>query len=290
MSQASYQIKLAQFEVPFDLLLFFIERDELDIYNIPIRREGDKYYVCLNYHDYGFKVDFEHKNFRTLHTRQFDDAGTFSYEVTSLPTVKSHTIVKELQFTYNEQDYHFRVKINPLVGNYFKNYPVTDYQKHFNIPMSPETYQSLIPALKKQVRNISVKDGVDFLMHFTRYAFLFKPDTEIYGREKINSPELTILNESSDCEDRVSLFYFLVKEIYDLPMVVLVYPKHVSIGIQFPKSFGQTIEYKGQQFTVCEPTPQITDLRLGEINPLTAQMSYQIAFAYEPRHDLNRKR
>ncbi|MFZ1264164.1 MAG: segregation/condensation protein A [Chitinophagaceae bacterium] len=33
---ASYQIKLPQFEGPFDLLVFFIERDELDIYNIPI--------------------------------------------------------------------------------------------------------------------------------------------------------------------------------------------------------------------------------------------------------------
>ena len=36
MIQTSYQIKLPQFEGPFDLLLFFIERDELDIYNIPI--------------------------------------------------------------------------------------------------------------------------------------------------------------------------------------------------------------------------------------------------------------
>ena len=36
MQQPSYQIKLPQFEGPFDLLLFFIERDELDIYNIPI--------------------------------------------------------------------------------------------------------------------------------------------------------------------------------------------------------------------------------------------------------------
>lgn len=35
---ATYQIKLAQFEGPFDLLLFFIERDELDIYNIPITK------------------------------------------------------------------------------------------------------------------------------------------------------------------------------------------------------------------------------------------------------------
>src|SRR4029078_4253965 len=38
MNNPSYQIKLPQFEGPFDLLLFFIERDELDIYNIPITR------------------------------------------------------------------------------------------------------------------------------------------------------------------------------------------------------------------------------------------------------------
>lgn len=36
MNDNSYKIKLPQFEGPFDLLLFFIERDELDIYNIPI--------------------------------------------------------------------------------------------------------------------------------------------------------------------------------------------------------------------------------------------------------------
>lgn len=38
MNQSSYQIHLPQFEGPFDLLLFFIERDELDIYNIPITK------------------------------------------------------------------------------------------------------------------------------------------------------------------------------------------------------------------------------------------------------------
>ncbi len=36
MNTTNYQIKLPHFEGPFDLLLFFIERDELDIYNIPI--------------------------------------------------------------------------------------------------------------------------------------------------------------------------------------------------------------------------------------------------------------
>ena len=38
MNNPTYQIKLPQFEGPFDLLLFFIERDELDIYNIPITK------------------------------------------------------------------------------------------------------------------------------------------------------------------------------------------------------------------------------------------------------------
>lgn len=36
MESTNYEIKLAHFEGPFDLLLFFIERDELNIHDIPI--------------------------------------------------------------------------------------------------------------------------------------------------------------------------------------------------------------------------------------------------------------
>jgi segregation and condensation protein A len=43
-----YQIKLPQFEGPFDLLLFFIERDELDIYNIPINRLTKDFLVYIH--------------------------------------------------------------------------------------------------------------------------------------------------------------------------------------------------------------------------------------------------
>ncbi|MCS6933846.1 MAG: segregation/condensation protein A [Chitinophagales bacterium] len=41
--QETYEIKLPQFEGPFDLLLFFIERDELDIYDIPIAKITDDF-------------------------------------------------------------------------------------------------------------------------------------------------------------------------------------------------------------------------------------------------------
>src|SRR3569833_441874 len=46
MTEESFAIRLPQFEGPFDLLLFFIERDELDIHDIPIARIADDF---LNY-------------------------------------------------------------------------------------------------------------------------------------------------------------------------------------------------------------------------------------------------
>jgi len=46
MTEESFAINLPQFEGPFDLLLFFIERDELDIQDIPIARITDDF---LNY-------------------------------------------------------------------------------------------------------------------------------------------------------------------------------------------------------------------------------------------------
>jgi segregation and condensation protein A len=38
IQQNSFEINLPQFEGPFDLLLFFIERDELDIHDIPVAK------------------------------------------------------------------------------------------------------------------------------------------------------------------------------------------------------------------------------------------------------------
>jgi len=48
VNNTSYQIKLPQFEGPFDLLLFFIERDELDIYNIPITNIINEFLVYIH--------------------------------------------------------------------------------------------------------------------------------------------------------------------------------------------------------------------------------------------------
>ncbi len=61
MTAESYHIKLPQFEGPFDLLLFFIERDELDIYNIPITK------ITNDFLDYIPDRLVEHGSIKELH-------------------------------------------------------------------------------------------------------------------------------------------------------------------------------------------------------------------------------
>lgn len=48
IQQDTFEIRLPQFEGPFDLLLFFIERDELDIHDIPIAKITDDFLAYIH--------------------------------------------------------------------------------------------------------------------------------------------------------------------------------------------------------------------------------------------------
>jgi hypothetical protein len=266
-----------------DYILFYIHCEE-NTYNIPNRVVNGKQYVCLNYHDYGNNIDFQKNKFSVVEIRVSEARNSFSYKITHLPEFRSTDYkVKELRFNYNDNEYHYNVKLNNQIQTLFINYPVVDYSLYLNIPLSRETYYSLIPLLKKSVKGLSVKNGVDYLMRFTRYAFLFEPDTQVFGSEKRLSPEQTLLYDQSDCEDRVALFYCLVKEIYNLPMIVLSYPKHVTIAVQFNKPVGQPIIYNGNKYTVCEPTPQKEDLLVGQLLPELKKAPYEVMYVYNPQ-------
>ncbi|RZL45940.1 MAG: hypothetical protein EOP00_16510, partial [Pedobacter sp.] len=171
---------------------------------------------------------------------------------------------------------------NNEVENIFANYPVVDFETYFNIPLSKETYQSLIPILKKNVKKMPIQKGVDYLMRFTRYAFLYEDDEEYIGKEKRFSPEQTLLNDQSDCDDRAALFFYLVKEIYNLPMIAILYPTHITMAVQFEKPIGDVVVYKGKSYSVCEPTPQKQDLKIGQISASLKNVPYKIVYAYEP--------
>lgn len=263
-------------------LLFYIQSDE-NIYNIPYRIKDHKQYVCLNCHDYGSNIDFDRIQFQEVALSIPGNQRSFSYKVTKLPKFSpGDYVTKELKFSMFSQGYDYRIKVNPKIKTLFANYPTVDYGSYFSIPLSTETKASLIPMLKREIRGLSTKGGVDYLMRFTRYAFPFEEDTHQFGQEKRLTPEQTLLYEGSDCEDRVLFFYYLVKEIYNLPMIVLVYPQHVTIAVKFDKPVGTPIIYNGEKYSVCEPSPQKEDMRIGQLLPQLKKATYEVAYVYRP--------
>ncbi len=266
-----------------DKLLFYVQSDD-DIYDIPYFNSNGKKYICLNYHDYGYHVDFENDRLIKTAISIPGAKNIFSYKLTQLPSFRPGDYYeKELEFSYRDMNYHFKIKLSDEVKKIFTNYPVADYQLYFNAPLSKETYNSLIPQLRKMTKGLDVKHGVDYLMHFTRYAFMYAPDKENFGLEKSLSPEQTLLYERSDCEDRAALFYYLVKEIYNLPMIVLAFPNHLSIAVKFDKPVGNKIIYNGVAYSVCEPTPQADDLPIGSLSPALKSVAYEVAYVYDPQ-------
>lgn len=280
LTHSGYDARLTSYA---DKLLLYVRCEET-VYNIPSRVSEGKQFVCLNYHDYG-AIDFKKERFTEVNLKSDTPSTLFSYQVTQLPDFDpSNYVEKDLSFNYYQTTYSFKVKINSQVGSIFKNYPVVDYGYYFNIPLSRETYNTLIPLLKTNIRGMSKKNGVDYLMRFTRYAFLYQKDSESFGREKRLSPEETLIYPRSDCDDRVALFFCLVKEIYNLPMIVLVYPEHVTIAVQLDRPVGNPIVYDGKKYSICEPTPQKQDLKIGQTIRSLNKTSYEIVYAYDPRH------
>lgn len=281
MCKSGYDARLA---ISDNKLLFYILSDD-NIYDIPFFKQGGKQYVCLNYHDYGSKLDFDHLSFFELPIVDPEAVGSFSYRVTRMPAFTNEQYTEQdIQFAYDNQNYTFKVMVNPDVQNIFVNYPVVDYEAYFNIPMSSRTYNSLIPELKKAIAGMSQKKGVDYLMRFSRNAFAYQNDQEAFGKEKRLSPEQMLLKGVGDCDDRAAFFFSLVKEIYNLPMIVLLYPKHVTIAVQFEKKAGKPIIYKDKRYYVCEPTPQLEDLSIGQVSGNLRNTPFEIAYEYNPSH------
>jgi segregation and condensation protein A len=77
ISNENFEIRLPQFEGPFDLLLFFIERDELDIQDVPIARITDDF------------LDYLHH----LNSLNIEVASEFIYVAATLMRIKAKMLL-----------------------------------------------------------------------------------------------------------------------------------------------------------------------------------------------------
>ena len=81
MTQENFEVHLPLFEGPFDLLLFFIERDELDIYDIPISKITAEFLSYLQH----------------LETLNVDVASEFILVAATLMRIKSKMLLPRPQ-------------------------------------------------------------------------------------------------------------------------------------------------------------------------------------------------
>lgn len=84
----SFEIKLPLFEGPFDLMLFFIERDELDIYDIPISKITQDF------------LDYIHQ----LEKMEIEVASEFILFAATLMKIKSKMLLPRPEFDENGEE------------------------------------------------------------------------------------------------------------------------------------------------------------------------------------------
>jgi segregation and condensation protein A len=83
-----YRVKLTDFEGPLDLLLFFIKRDELDIYNIPIAKITKEFLEYLH----------------LMTTLDLEVAGDFIVMAATLMQIKVRMLLPKVEGEEGEED------------------------------------------------------------------------------------------------------------------------------------------------------------------------------------------
>ncbi len=264
-------------------LLFYVSSFD-NVYDIPMYSKNGKQYICLNYHDYR-KIEFAKDSLYSVNLQIPEGKKSFSYKINRIPSSTNSenlTRQKKLHFRYRFKSYNYSIALNDNLQKFFENYPCVDFGSYFNIPLSSETYNSLVLPIKEHVKKLSQRQGIDYLMNFTRHAFSYQSDETIFGKEKRLPPEQTLFSDYSDCDDRAALLYYLVKEVYNLPMIAVVFDDHVTMAINLKKPVGKGIIYKGKRYSFCEPTPQSENISMGYIAGKYTHQPYQIVFVYDP--------
>jgi segregation and condensation protein A len=179
-----YKIKLDHFEGPLDLLLFFIKRDELNIYDIPISKITKEFLEYVNFiklMDLEIAGDFilmastlMHIKVKMLLPREIDDRGEEidprADLIKALLEYKKYKEVAEelLFFEANQRKISFRgntdadpVESLPEYETLLKNITIFDLAKAFRNVISG-IKEKPVHEIKKI--NISIDEQIQFIL------------------------------------------------------------------------------------------------------------------------------
>jgi hypothetical protein len=260
-----------------NVYVYVFTEDEL--FEIPMIDDNGKTFVNLS------GIGMEKKLRQGIYMLNFTpgpNGHPFTFYLSSLPTFNPKKETRNYTFNFKGQQYQVDVKIDERIKQLMADYPIFAESEYLEVPFSETVGSSLIPQLKVFLNGKSDSESLEFLVSFTRSSFRYKKDQDYFGESKPMIAEEVFHYPFSDCEDRSALFYRLVKELLDLPMIIIAYPEHLTIAVAFsPKRGGDVINFKGRNYYVCDPTGPVNSSEIGWIPKEFRQSSFEIIGSYK---------
>jgi hypothetical protein len=208
----------------------------------------------------------------------------FSMRIAQFPHMLTpQTIERLLIFTHKGQEYQLRIFLNRDYLQMMDDYPYYNQQHYFEVGLSNQAENSLLPALHQMIDSLPTKEAVELLLSFTRTAFFYLDDHRQYGREKPMTPEQTLYHSYSDCEDRSALFFYLCRQLLHLPAIVVDFQTHVGVAVELPDATGQYFDFNGRRYVYCEPTGPADVLKIGEMWPKIQGQKARVITEFVPK-------
>lgn len=208
---------------------------------------------------------------------------SFSMSLPLLPRLTTaDTIERLVEFQHKDVTYRIAVRLNKACLQMMDEYPFCNQRSYFQMGMSREAENSLLPALQKLMVEKSDVEKVALLLSFTRTAFFYRDDEGRYGKEKPMTPEETLYHSYSDCEDRSALFFYLCRKLIGLPEIVIDFDNHVGCAVALQGVSGDFFEYRDIKFMYCEPTGPQDVLKPGEMWDKVRSQNARILVEYIP--------
>ena len=185
------------------------------------------------------------------------------------PTVE-RTIVSP-----RNSDFSFTVKsnknyidfYNTVPPGYINNNYMTKFAVYANTPLEEGLVEQLYPQMKPKLDSLSLVDAVQQLLWWVqglvdierkypnRNCFQYALDDDVWGYDRAFFGEESIFYPYNDCEDRAILMSHLVRELLGLDVVLVFYPGHLAMAVNFPMEVeGDYYEHEGKKYVVCDPT------------------------------------
>lgn len=244
------------------------------IFECPMFKENGRTYINLT-----SLLHRKEEKVNSLYTPDFKPnprGKSFSFDLKKTPSFPSKIGKKTIFFNYEEKRIELKVQYDAALVERMKKYPFVAEAAYIEKGLSDILKRSLIAQVKYQIRGLSQEQSIAYLLALTRSGFQYKEDEDFFGYSKPMIAEELFAYPYSDCEDRSALFFNLSKEILGLPMLVITYPDHVSIGVATSKTIGKALRYRGKKYTICDPTGPSNSCSLGVYPPGYERKKFQV--------------